>query len=27
LGPEAFDSVPFMERMGDYGFPYNIKEM
>jgi len=27
LGPEAFDPVPFMERMSDYGFPYDIKEM
>ncbi|MCX7608095.1 MAG: saccharopine dehydrogenase NADP-binding domain-containing protein [Anaerolineales bacterium] len=27
LGPEAFDPVPFMERMADYGFPYVIKEM
>jgi saccharopine dehydrogenase-like NADP-dependent oxidoreductase len=27
FGPEAFDSVPFMERMADYGFPYNIKAM
>ena len=27
LGPEAFDPVPFMERMGDYGFPYVIQEM
>lgn len=27
LGPEAFDPVPFMERMADYGFPYGIKEM
>lgn len=27
LGPEAFDAVPFMERMADYGFPYGIKEM
>lgn len=26
-GPEAFDPVPFMERMADYGFPYGIKEM
>lgn len=27
LGPEAFDPVPFMNKMADYGFPYNIKEM
>jgi len=27
LGPEAFDSVPFMEKMAEYGFPYGIKEM
>jgi len=27
LGPEAFVSEPFMERMADYGFPYGIKEM
>ncbi len=27
LGPEAFDPIPFMERMAEYGFPYNIKEM
>ena len=27
LGPEAFDPVPFMNRMGEYGFPYGIKEM
>lgn len=27
LGPEAFDAVPFMDRMADYGFPYGIKEM
>lgn len=27
LGPEAFDPVPFMEKMADYGFPYKIKEM
>lgn len=26
-GPEAFDPVPFMERMAEYGFPYGIKEM
>lgn len=27
LGPEAFEAVPFMEKMADYGFPYGIKEM
>jgi len=27
LGPEAFDPVPFMNKMADYGFPYGIKEM
>jgi saccharopine dehydrogenase (NAD+, L-lysine forming) len=27
LGPEAFDAVPFMEKMADYEFPYGIKEM
>jgi saccharopine dehydrogenase (NAD+, L-lysine-forming) len=27
LGPEAFDPIPFMEKMADYGFPYKIKEM
>ena len=27
LGPEAFDPVPFIEKMADYGFPYGIKEM
>jgi saccharopine dehydrogenase-like NADP-dependent oxidoreductase len=27
LGPEAFPPEPFMERMGEYGFPYGIKEM
>ena len=27
LGPEAFDPVPFMEKMSEYGFPYGIKEM
>ena len=26
-GPEAFDPVPFMEKMADYGFPYKIREM
>lgn len=27
LGPEAFPPDPFMEKMGDYGFPYGIREM
>jgi saccharopine dehydrogenase (NAD+, L-lysine forming) len=27
MGPEAFDPMPFMERMAEYGFPYGIKEM
>ncbi len=27
LGPEAFDPIPFMEKMAGYGFPYKIKEM
>jgi saccharopine dehydrogenase-like NADP-dependent oxidoreductase len=27
LGPEAFDSQLFMEKMADYGFPYKIREM
>ncbi len=27
LGPEAFPSEPFMEKMAEYGFPYGIKEM
>ncbi|HNQ93694.1 MAG TPA: saccharopine dehydrogenase C-terminal domain-containing protein [Anaerolineales bacterium] len=26
LGPEAFDSIPFMERMAEYGFPYGMRE-
>jgi saccharopine dehydrogenase-like NADP-dependent oxidoreductase len=26
-GPESFDSVPFMEKMADYEFPYKIREM
>ena len=26
LGPEAFDPVPFMDKMAEYGFPYAIKE-
>jgi saccharopine dehydrogenase-like NADP-dependent oxidoreductase len=27
LGPEAFEPIPFMEKMAVYGFPYGIKEM
>jgi saccharopine dehydrogenase (NAD+, L-lysine-forming) len=27
LGPEAFDPIPFMNKMSDYGFPYGIQEM
>jgi saccharopine dehydrogenase (NAD+, L-lysine-forming) len=27
FGPEAFDPVPFMAKMVQYGFPYGIKEM
>ena len=27
LGPEAFNPVPFMEKMAEYGFPYGIQEM
>ncbi len=27
LGPEAFDPIPFMGKMAEYGFPYGIKEM
>lgn len=27
LGPEAFDPLPFMDRMAEYGFPYGIREM
>jgi len=27
FGPEAFDSMPFMSKMDEYGFPYRIKEM
>lgn len=26
-GPEAFNPVPFMNKMAEYGFPYGIKEM
>ncbi|MBI4731678.1 MAG: saccharopine dehydrogenase NADP-binding domain-containing protein [Chloroflexi bacterium] len=27
LGPEAFDPVPFMNKMAEYGFPYGIREI
>ena len=27
LGPEAFDPIPFMKKMADYGFPWGMKEM
>ncbi len=27
LGPEAFDPIPFMSKMEEYGFPYGIQEM
>lgn len=27
LGPEAFDPLPFMQKMAEYEFPYGIKEM
>jgi saccharopine dehydrogenase (NAD+, L-lysine forming) len=27
LGPEAFDPVPYMNKMAEYGFPYGIREM
>ncbi len=27
LGPEAFDAVPFMQKMAEYEFPYGIREM
>jgi len=27
LGPEAFDPIPFMEKMAEYGFQYGMKEM
>jgi saccharopine dehydrogenase-like NADP-dependent oxidoreductase len=26
LGPEAFQPVPFMEKMAEYGFPYGMRE-
>lgn len=26
LGPEAFEPVPFMEKMAEYGFPYGMRE-
>lgn len=27
LGPEAFDPIPFMDKMAEYGFPWGLKEM
>jgi saccharopine dehydrogenase-like NADP-dependent oxidoreductase len=27
VGPEAFDPLPFMDKMTEYGFPYGIKAM
>ncbi len=27
LGPEAFDAVPFMDKMAEYEFPYSMREM
>jgi saccharopine dehydrogenase-like NADP-dependent oxidoreductase len=27
LGPEAFDPLPFMNKMAEYGFPYGMTEM
>jgi len=27
LGPEAFEPVPFIEKMAEYSFPYGMKEM
>ncbi|MGE5123756.1 MAG: saccharopine dehydrogenase family protein [Acidobacteriaceae bacterium] len=27
LGPEAFDPIPFMHKMAEYGFPYGVKEL
>jgi saccharopine dehydrogenase-like NADP-dependent oxidoreductase len=27
LGPEAFDPLPYMDKMAEYGFPYGVKEM
>jgi saccharopine dehydrogenase (NAD+, L-lysine forming) len=27
LGPEAFTPIPFMEKMYEYGFPYEIREI
>jgi saccharopine dehydrogenase-like NADP-dependent oxidoreductase len=26
LGPEAFEPVPFMEKMAEYSFPYGVRE-
>ncbi len=27
LGPEAFEPIPFMQKMAEYGFPYGIREV
>ena len=27
LGPEAFDPDPFMEKMGEYDFPWGLQEL
>ena len=27
LGPEAFDPLPFMNKMAEYEFPYGMVEM
>ncbi len=27
LGPEAFDPVPYMNKMAEYGFPYGVREI
>jgi saccharopine dehydrogenase-like NADP-dependent oxidoreductase len=27
LGPEAFSPLPFMKKLGEYGFPYGVREM
>ena len=26
LGPEAFDSIPFLERLNDFGAPWGMEE-
>jgi saccharopine dehydrogenase-like NADP-dependent oxidoreductase len=26
LGPEAFDAVPFLDRLGDHGAPWQLQE-